>query len=290
MYDYLENILTKLHINNPKKVKYMLVSADNTYFGKHKLNNMIGGTHDDKFKVTLDFDYNKYTFVVYQVNEDDRISFSVHNKNDDSKDSCVVIFYDKSGKFCYIESISAHSKCFVGTDYTKKGTVLLKFAIEFIKRHISKKHKVKYIQLKDNSVKYCKSIEQSIDLDSFYMLLYANTWYGKYGFVPFDNSLISTNELWLRDYKHNQKIVNKILVKDIKIAEYINKAIKKLKLKISNVDTYVKKYNDKLLMIFLRKFLDNYDRSCSVFFHIYKQLMMDLGMIDMHGRSYWMKL
>ena len=176
---------------------------------------------------------------------------------------------------------------------TKGGSLLLRLCIKFIKE-LKNKYDLTHIQLKDNSFIYCKQSKTTIDFDSFYMLTHGNTWYGKYGFVPYDPEQETLDIDKLVSYKLNQKLVNIVKVGCINIRPLIEKAVTKFKL--DNVFTYnfinkmMKKYEDKPLQFFMNDLVKEYDHTCGIFNEIYKNVMEQAGMINLHGNTYYLPL
>ena len=181
-------------------------------------------------------------------------------------------------------------QCFLGIDISNKGSLMLNFTLDFIEQYIARKYDVRYIQLRDNSFKKCNIIKKNIDLDSLYMFTHGETWYGKYGFIPFDFGLEKTNKNELADYVKNQNIVKTTLVKDTKIRQYIHEAMKELNFINKHIDKKIDVFQNESIMIFFKHFVKNYDSMCGIFCHFYKQLMEDLNMVNLHGRSYWKQL
>jgi hypothetical protein len=309
--------LKRININNPVDASFVISMEDYDFFDKYERQN--GGSKEKNYVISYKFEGNKYQFKIYQSSETDRITYSVHNNDDENDPQCITIFYDIAQKCCYIENISVHQRCYRGMEYSKKGTLLMKFVLEFIENYIAAKHMVKYIQLKDNSKKICNSIKELINLDSFYMFVYGDTWYtqglefskpsctnnfndieissyGKYGFVPFDNVKNNTNLANLKAYQKNQEIVKNTLVKDVDIknifANAIKEANKKTKtgLKYQDADKILEKYKDKTIQKFMKDLAKYYDKTCAVFYYLNEKLILELDMRDLHGMSYWKKL
>lgn len=291
MSEYLDKLLKRLQVHNYKKVGHDWLYGNYNFFNRNV--EMIGGGGDDEIiKYTYVFKKQKFKFNVHVVKEYDRISHKVYNYDNLNKNECIIIFYDVAGKFCYLESINSLEKCCIGQIYGPGGSILLKFTLDFIKQYIAKKYKVKFIQLKDNSKKKCDLIDVTVHLSAFYMFTHADTWYGKYGFVPFDPDEEKTYQPVLEDYKHNQKIVLTTLVKDTSIGKYIVEAIKKYKLKIDvdAISNVVKKYDNLPIMHCINNLMAKYDKHCVIFYYMYSKLMSDLGMRSLYGRTYWLKL
>lgn len=287
--------LKNINIMNFVDASYIISMDDYAFFSKFQQQK--GGSIEKNYDVKYNHNDNSYIFKIYQTTETDRISFSVYNGNNVNNTQCVTIFYDIEGKFCYLASLSVYDKCYIGMIYSNKGTLLLKFSIDFIENYIAKKYKVKYIQLRDTSMKLCKMINKSIDLDSMYMFMYGETWYGKYGFMPFDESHKSTNKPRLTDYEKNREIVKKTLIKNVKLYDIFANAVKSVNGKINDevfsikkIEMLLKKYEDYTVAEFMKEFLKSYDKSCAIFYYMFKDLIIELKMTDLHGISYWKKL
>lgn len=86
-----------------------------------------------------------------------------------------------------------------------------------------KKYKDKFgismITLTDNSIKKCG--EENIILSKMLILLGGDTWYGKYGFRPYDIQVKSMNKKTNKEYEKNKKVIKKITITDVNIIKYI---------------------------------------------------------------------
>jgi len=272
---------------NIVKVKSVLIDEED---------NATGISFFRKYK----FENNIYTFIVHKYEYNDKITYSVFNNDNKNDSECVLILYMKKGEYCVIESIGSFEKCHskdshIGMNYTRTGTLLLKFTLDLIESYLVKEYKIKYIRLKDNSNKICKYVNETIDLDSFYMFTHGDTWYGKYGFVPFDNK--KTDELREIEYKKNQNIVKNTLVGNVdlknvfwKASTELNNFLKKEAISEKTIEKLLSKYADKTIMEFMTILLQKYDVYCSFFFFLYKPLMKKLKMTNLHGITYWKQL
>ena len=88
--------------------------------------------------------------------------------------------------------------------------------IKFLKKY-QEKFNIKYIELTDNSYIDCNHKDIKIWLADLSLLQYAETFYGKFGFIP--NKKIDHN-----NYKNNKKILEKLLTKDVNLKEIIVKS------------------------------------------------------------------
>jgi len=89
-----------------------------------------------------------------------------------------------------------------------------------------KKLNIRHITLTDNSLKFCDSIKKSIKLSLMLTLLTGHTWYGKYGFRPFDDDN-NYNKILLDNYNKNIEIMNNITIEQANILKYIELTEKK---------------------------------------------------------------
>ena len=125
-----------------------------------------------------------------------------------------------------------------------------------------------------------------------YMFIHGETWYGSYGFIPYDSAHRKKNKLMIKAYKNNKKITMFTKVKDTKMNEHMKYAIKKLNLKMidSDVDAFLNINKDMILTDFFSKFLEKYDIMCGVFSIIIDRLVLELNMTNLYGISYFIKL
>ncbi len=105
-----------------------------------------------------------------------------------------------------------------------------------------------------------------------------DTWYGKYGFIPFDIETNKSDSLLVHKYNKNKLIVSTTKVKDTKVKKYILEAITKLKIKqdISDFSAQLDKFSDHSIKDFLLHFLIKFNKTCLIFEHFYKKLANDL--------------
>ena len=252
-------------------------------FDISKLKIMEDDEEDDVKEFIVNFKSIDYTFNTYHDKEG--IHYKLHQSKSDQE--CIHVLVDKNNKTCEIHNISYDSKCMPKAEMKyKRGKSLLAMAFKLINL-IKDKYGLKYVQLTDNSAKYCKN-KHRINLVKMSTLTSGLTWYAKYGFIPKD-------KYHNKDFEENMKIMDKVYLKDIpKIKQYIINAHNKSKSKISldkilDNYTYTLKENYKL-KDFLNKFLLDFDNTCDIFYYFYEQLFYDLKLHDMTGRAFINKL
>jgi hypothetical protein len=268
------NIKYKDEINhyiwaNKEFVNFNQFQNTNTLYG--------GGKRSVKTKI---FAFNNKEFV---FTFDGMNTISVKNILDDDI-NCMVITINKKRKYAILEDLSFYYSC--SNPATKNGDELITLCIKFLKQH-----KVKYginkIILQDNStktIKKCVSSSTNKSLKKFklsinYFVLNGNTWYGKYGFLPFDQSKNDTNEEELMKYKINQEILQKTKVYDL--FDFFNKYsfIKKSK-----------KYYDQNISVFLKNFLKKFPQSECKFSDMTEDIFNHLQLNSFFAKSFYLDL
>ena len=146
-----------------------------------------------------------------------------------------------------------------------------------------KKLNIRHITLTDNSLKFCDSIKKSIKLSLMLTLLTGHTWYGKYGFRPFDDDN-NYNKILLDNYNKNIEIMNNITIEQANILKYIELTEKKQI--IEDVIKLLETNPNTLLKDFLTFFLKKYDNTCKYFDKFYEILYKDIRLFDFQKKSF----
>lgn len=290
IYKFYTTLLEKLNVPNHIDIYGKIINEDYEFYKYYfQLNNteQFGGGEP----ITIKYNYDKYTFNIHQIDETDRTSFSIYNNdNDDIGDARMLIFIPKKENYVYIETISYYQNCSTPSmPKTKGGTLLLKTTLKFID-DIKLKYNLKYIQLRDTSTFVCRKNAIKTPISNLYMLTRGDTWYGKYGFIPFDpnNKQIDIDNLV--NYKTNQKLVKLVKVKYTNLKSFMTKASYKKHLKQYNekiINEIFEAYNDRSIKDFFKDFISNYDSTCDMFNEIYKDLMDEVGIVDLYGKTFY---
>jgi len=298
IYDHYNELFKKLQIKNRENIINKLMYEDyelckGLITCKNKKNEQIfeqyGGAKKIKYK------FEGYTFVIYESESTNKISYHINNKSiEDTMEICVHIIVLKKEKYAYIQNVTSFDKCTLeGMPKSKGGSMLLRLCIQFLKE-LKDKYDLTYIQLKDNSFIFCNQNNTRIDFDSFYMLTHGDTWYGKYGFIPYDPEKEIVDIEKYSDYKLNQKLVNIIKVGCINMKPLIKRAVDKLKLhdpfNDKFIDKMMEKYKDRSVMIFMDDLAKTHDLTCGIINNIYIDVMKEIGMTNLHGSTYYLPL
>ena len=155
-----------------------------------------------------------------------------------------------------------------------------------------KKLNIRHITLTDNSLKFCNSIKKSIKLSLMLTLLTGHTWYGKYGFRPFNTETYNYDKISLESYNENTEIINSITIEKANILKYIELTEKKQI--IEDVKKLLETNPKMLLKDFLSFFLKEYqphlrrhgplgrDKTCKYFNDFYEILYKDIGLVNFY--------
>ena len=245
-----------------------------------------GGTINGKTRFSILYDNIEYKFYESSINENNYILYNDYDK--DNPIDCVIIIMSKIDDTKYyqaeIHGIGNDKSCLHdSTTNISVGSTLLKITLKMLKKYHDKL-KIRHISLTDNSLKFCNSIKKSIKLSLMLTLLTGHTWYGKYGFRPFDTETYNYNNVSLENYNKNIEIMNSITIKEANILKYIELTDKKQI--IEDIKELIKTNPDMLLKDFLNFFLKDYDKSCKYFFTFYEKLYSDIGLYNFNQNTF----
>lgn len=295
-----EIIMQKLNIKKYRKVYRQCMACDNDFMKfienrNHKLTDsnvfQKGGGKPKK----LQYIYDNTKFLLYEVTHDAGFDISVHRKNDiDNPQTCLHIMIDSELKLAYIQNISYYADCIdVGLTHPGGGSLLLKMCIQFLK-DTKEKYNVTRIQLKDNSFLPCKQKSRMM-LSVMYTLLNGDTWYGKYGFRPYDPFENTENIQKAQIYNRNKTIVTTTKVRDTNLFQHLFSAINTVyPVDINKNKDYVnklyKKCKNLTITQFFRHFMFNYEHSCELILLFYIGFYTDQKLYSFHGESFYLDI
>jgi hypothetical protein len=241
-----------------------------------------GGTIKGKIKLTVEYDNIIYTFYESEIDENHYVLYTDYEE--ENPNACVIIVMSKINdtKFYQAEihgigndkSCLHDSKTNIGV-----GSILLKLTLKMLKKY-HKKLNIRHITLTDNSLKFCNSIKKSIKLSLMLTLLTGHTWYGKYGFRPFNTETYNYDKILLESYNENTEIINSITIDKVNILKYIELTEKKQI--IEDVKKLLETNPKMLLKDFLSFFLKEYDKTCKYFNDFYEILYKNIGLVNFH--------
>lgn len=230
-----EKKMKRIKLKDYKKVyrQYMLDDLDviefidkrNDYGNKEREKDFFiqnGGRKTEE----LEYVHNNIRFLLYEIKSKEGYDISVRRKNDLSKSTCLHIIINAELRLAYIQNISYYPDCVsTGLEKPGGGGKLLKMCIHFLK-DTKNKYNVKRIQLKDNSFFVCKSNNKRINFALMNTLLHGDTWYGKYGFRPYDFASDMEDKELTEIYNNNKKIATTTKTQDTNLYNYLSQMLR----------------------------------------------------------------
>ena len=246
---------------------------------------------DDKIENEKEFTikYQDHAYVFERLYDDENILILYSYDGDES--SCVTLFLNKDEKSIELTSFGKITGCFKAE--TNIGSNLLKITLKMIEKY-KDYFKINKITLSDISTMNCHSekkekingklIKFSLNMGIMKTLLTGDTWYGAYGFRPFDKNTYELDETGNKIYDENKNIMKTITLKDIKLEKYLSKINATFPEEFTKehikeiIDS--EKNPNKLLKDFLSEFtnLKVFDKNCKYFNTFYKELFNDIGL------------
>jgi len=274
------SILSQLYYNTDfLRKKYKLFG---NFYKLYKVNQYGGG-----FNIVY-----KNTYITFdKIIDEGRLSLFlsvVDDKNNldnkdtlDNKDNCIfIIIYDD---MAYIEGITSnkYTKCFDTPEFNN-GKSIMEITIKILNKY-KDKLKINQIQLKDNSFILCDNTK--ICLADLSFLQYNDTFYGKFGFRPFEESIYEK-------YFTNRVILTMTLVGNIdlpKIMKEYNNSID-IRIKDKIIHNYTK-YKDTNIVQWFSKFSRKYfNADCKLMKYLIEAIYKELKLTSMKGETFILKI
>ena len=229
----------------------------------------------------LTIEYNNESFIFTKLDDEYTtiISYILQAKNKEAE--CVVISIDKELKIASIDNISTDDLQCTNQQITYVGTFLVELTIKLLKKY-KDKFNITKILLSDHSSLYCNQIRKSISLADLYTLKYGITFYGKFGFVPFDTE---SNKKLNKKFNKNKEIIKNLKVKDSKLLYYLEKFQDKKKYNINKIINYVKENENNLLSEIIIV-LTNFSMICEILNYIMPKIFNSNGLTSFNNKSF----
>lgn len=246
-------------------------------------------------------EFNGYTFKVSVEKNDSDILINILTYKEQDPESCANITIDKKSGIAILGNISYHEGCgkpiqrdhtiYRGIPENPTGSMILKFVLKFLKKN-KKELKINRIVLTDNSYKICNKCND-IKLSNLNLLLYGDTWYGKYGFRPYDKNKNAPDEKGIKKYNKNKQIIQQTFVKDVNLIDYIKRGI--FKYKLYHIDSTIliekiKEWKDRKLSDVLIILMKEYDKYCCLFEYIQEKIIKELNLVSFHHIPFYLDI
>lgn len=291
-----KKVFRQYMLDNPEIIEF--IDKRNSNDDEHLIQN--GGEAKTKIKnqipKKIKYVHDNIEYILYEIRSKDGYDISMRRKDDiNNPMTCLHIIIDSSLKLAYVQNISYYSDCVsVGLERPGGGSKLLKMCIQFLK-DTRNRYSVKRIQLKDNSYFICQNNNKRIKFSLMHTLLYADTWYGKYGFRPYDPMNDTEDKELTEIYDNNKKIITTTKTKDTNLYNCLHRILKEQN-KMSDeeikqkIDKYYAQHKDETIDVFFRKFLMNFDNACAIFSVFYVSFCDSLRVHNFTGESFYLDI
>jgi hypothetical protein len=289
----ISNIIThleRLNIPSSKEVAKFLL------FNKYEaIKNINYNTNIQYGSGRVKYIYDKESYI-FNISED-KYGINISLINTKGEQDCIMIFIDKETKLASIAQLEYNERCVSDKIKTGSGSLLLNITLAFL-RDNKDRYGIKRIILTDLSHKYCYGYKD-IKLPIMYFLLYGDTWYGRYGFRPYNKKENKLDKIMNDEYEKNKKIINNCKLGDIpQLFNYINSFYvemnteekKKTNFDMNKLKKYMENNKQIYLSKFLKFFLRYFDRTCGLFEKFYIGLFNKLKMTDFYGVSFYLDI
>jgi hypothetical protein len=274
----------------------------------------------DIIKETINCKFEGRDFTIYEAKIGDGYDISLFPANNENKPKCIhITTHPSKGKAwkdgldfrgdAEIQTISYFKDCIgLGAMTSGGGTILLKLAKHFLKER-KQRYDIKQIILMDNSLLHCttdvidkkskkekKQISRTIKLGLYHTLKNGHTWYGEYGFRPYDNRKRKLHKDLNELYENNINIVANTKISNDNLFDIIYKYL----LKKSNADiadNYIETLKltcKKLKIITIQQFFNtfylDYKKECYLLSKIVDEICEKIGIEDFYTRSFFLKI
>jgi hypothetical protein len=307
----LNKILEKLGIKNAQDYMHKVILNDGDNIEKlvsisKELN---GGMMNEKKE-------SKNTMIKYH-NVDFNFSSLHKGKNvyyhlSGNSTTCITIIINKDEQIANLYEINYNPTCFPKEikEEFMSGTTILNLALKLIEK-VKAEYNIKFITLKDNSSRECHNTDGNrIAFSKMMTLIEGETWYGKYGFRPYNGTDQNMSKKMYEAYRKNKKIMETTKMKNVSdLKKMYFKAIEKAKKKVKVTETMEKNiidlfddyYNEDVLVkdflsdllekkIFIGDAEKKVAGTCLVFFYFYNDLYEKLGLYDFQGKSFMKRI
>jgi hypothetical protein len=291
-----EGIMRDINIQNYKEIYRHYLSDHNlsNFLDNRRKNNSNDQIGGGTIRI-IGYEYNDKEFVLYEKESEDGYDISIHRNNDDTEYKCLHIIINVELKLAYIKNISYHKNCLKGgLDSPGGGSNLLKVCINYLK-DTKDTYGVKRIQLMDTSSFLCKSNNKHIQLPIMHTLIFGDTWYGKYGFKPYDSHLDKEDEELSKYYQENKDIVRSTEVDNTNLFNYLFEVLKNQEGKTEKevkrfIDEYHEKYHNYTISEFFKMFLMKFDKNCGIFSQFYRGFYKNQKLYNFYGHSFYLDI
>jgi hypothetical protein len=277
----IKNIIKNNLIKNNKLFKYKSIID--------RLNKYIQNGGNKKI-YKIEYKDEEYTFELLDDIDPTSKIYVLQSKNSDT--DCVMLSIDTENKLASINNITTFPdlKC-SDTLITNIGSHLMIIVIKLIKKY-KDEFDVNKILLTDHSFLYCENIKANIILSDLYILKTGNTFYGKFGFLPYDENK-NYKKLYISQYNKNKEILHNLLVKDSYLLYYLNKYQSKYtNIDISDLINLTNDHINDKLTDYITRISSRviFAEICMVLNYIIPKLIIKNKLTSFHNKIFYLKV
>ena len=211
----------------------------------------------------------------------------------DENTYCFLVVKSKDDIYTTIQNLEYHPECASNKLPEKGGTIIISLLLTYLVQN-KKRLNISRVLLTDNSFIYCDGCKETLRLAPLYTLTQGDTWYGKFGFRPYNTDTNSPDEDLRRKYIKNKKLMDTLLLKDVNLIALMAKIGKKNKYNLDIMKRNLKivkeiesKYKNRKLKTIL-KYLSK--RDCCFMALILNKFMKVLRLTNFYQHSFYLDI
>jgi uncharacterized protein YfkK (UPF0435 family) len=236
------------------------------------------------------------TYDVEEMHDNDIITFHIY----DAHKRCIMLTCDKLDGCILLTDLNFNIVPHDITGVNGK-PLLLAFSIKVAEKIAKKVNSLYYVKVVDDGflkngfeLNYTKHGGKT-SFAHICLFTMGYTWYESVGFIPFDEELGSRSEENIRDLTYFKNFVTNVKVKDTMTLAYTEGSTKLLypnasTEELTEIVNFVKHHENSNLVTFFCQFVKHIDKKYVITTCVYKLLIMDNDIKNVHGMTYYIPL
>lgn len=275
-----------------KYINFIHFDLPDFNISRNRISNMIrqsgGGKHENN-EYSYTINNQKFTVILNTTRHGDYTEIVVTDQNNTV--DCVTVHIYTDTTIAILNNMTIDRKCAIEClPNDKGGHLLFKFILHYLKKNKDNLY-INRIILKDNSFLYCNNRIHNLKLARLRMITHnGQTWYMKYGFLPYDANKQIPDIKYIKGIEKNKEILQKLKTSFVDIVNIT----KKLNLKLlPEIERLLAKYI--LFDDFIKKLMENKNKYCCLIEHILDDVYENINLskrllIDYHSRVFYLDI
>ncbi len=226
-----------------------------------------------------------YTFKLAELIEMDRIQLSVISAD---QTECITVFIEQEMELAILHNMTYYENCAKeGLIRPGGGSILLRFILNYLINN-KRKYKINRIVLTDNSFLACNNCDDNVKLARLRFITHGETWYMKYGFMPYDAEKNKPDEQLKKYVIQNNKKISQLKTNELPILK-LSKNVKNLN--VAELKRLIDKYSS--FGDFITKLSQEYNKYCCLLVHILKELydpVIGKKLMDFYKKPFYLDI